>query len=151
MNVSPITSSNTAPAAAALLAAQSSAISAATIDADRAAVEKTTTGGKNPASATRINDPAAVKKAASQFEAIILRQLLAPTIEPIMSGGLGGASSGNGVYGYMLTDSLADNLAKGGGLGLAQMMEKQLTPHPLSTDIIRNSNDLKHPTNLPSP
>src|SRR4051794_14435905 len=109
MNVSPVTSSNAAPATAALLAAQQSNISTATIEADRAALEKTATGGKSPASATRINDPAAVKKAASQFEAIILRQLLAPTIEPIMSGGLGGASSGNGVYGYMLTDSLADN------------------------------------------
>ncbi|MBE7538292.1 MAG: rod-binding protein [Opitutaceae bacterium] len=72
-----------------------------------------------------------VKHAASQFEAIILRQLLAPTIEPLMSGGLGGSSAGGGgggVYGYMLTDVLADSLSKGGGLGLSQMLVRQFTP-----------------------
>ena len=73
--------------------------------------------------------PADIKKAAAQFEAIIMRQLLAPSIEPIMSGGMGGSggvSSGGGVYGHMLTEVLADNLAQGGGLGLGRLLEKQL-------------------------
>lgn len=77
-------------------------------------------------------DPAAIKKAASQFEAIILRQLLEPSMSSIMSGGLGaseeGAGGGGNVYGYMLTDALAGNLAQSGGLGLAGILEKQLTP-----------------------
>jgi flagellar protein FlgJ len=74
--------------------------------------------------------PSEIKRAASQFEAIILRQLLTPTIEPLMSGGLGGAGAGGGggVYGYMLTDVLADSLSKGGGLGLSKMLTRQLTP-----------------------
>ncbi len=76
--------------------------------------------------------PAEIKRAASQFEAIILRQLLTPTIEPLMNGGIGGTgSSGGGVYGYMLTDVLADSLSKGGGLGLTQMLSRQLTPRGL--------------------
>jgi flagellar protein FlgJ len=80
-------------------------------------------------------DPAAIKKAASQFEAIILRQLLAPSIEPIMSGGSGESQdSAAGVYGYMLTDTLATSLAQGGGLGLARMLEKQLAPRGLATE-----------------
>jgi flagellar protein FlgJ len=69
--------------------------------------------------------------AAKQFEAIILRQLLAPAIEPMMSSGLEGKStggSGGGVYGYMLTDTLANSLSQGGGLGLSRILEKQLTP-----------------------
>lgn len=69
--------------------------------------------------------------AARQFEAIILRQMLSPVIEPLMNNGLGtGASSsgGGGVYGYMLTDVLANSLSQGGGLGLSRMLEKQLTP-----------------------
>ena len=32
------------------------------------------------------------------------------------------------MYGYMLTDALADKVVQGGGLGLARMLEKQLTP-----------------------
>jgi len=80
-------------------------------------------------------DPAAIKKAAGQFEAIIIRQLLEPTIEPIMNGGLGGEkSSGGSIYGYMVTDTLANSLAKGGGMGLGHMLEKQLTPHSARVD-----------------
>lgn len=80
-------------------------------------------------------DPAAVRKAASQFEAIILRQLLAPSIEPVMSGGLGGEQgSGGSIYGYMLTDSLANSMSQAGGFGLGRMIEKQLTPRSAATD-----------------
>ena len=69
-----------------------------------------------------------VKKAAGQFEAIILRQLLGPSIEPMMSGGSGAGGSGGGVYGYMLTDVLCSSLGASGGLGLGRMLEKQLAP-----------------------
>jgi flagellar protein FlgJ len=102
---------------------------------------------RDDSSAARVNtspstksgrDTAAIKKAAESFEAIILRQLLTPTIEPMMSGGLGGApgpaSGGGSVYGYMLTDTLANSLSKSGGLGLARMLEKQLTPHAAPAD-----------------
>jgi peptidoglycan hydrolase FlgJ len=79
--------------------------------------------------AVRPNAPADVRKAAAQFEAILLRQLLSPAIEPLMNGGLAGASgTGGGVYGYMLTDVLATSLSQGGGLGLAQLLTQQLSP-----------------------
>lgn len=96
-------------------------------------------GGNSSKSANSSRDPAAIKKAAGQFEAIIIRQLLGPTIEPIMNGGLGGTGgSGGSIYGYMLTDALASSLSKGGGLGLGTMLEKQLTPHAPRVD---NKND----------
>ena len=80
--------------------------------------------------------PADIKKAAAQFEAIIMRQLLAPSIEPIMAGGLGGAGgTGGSMYGYLLTDTLADSLAQGGGLGLARMLEKQFSSASVSPAI----------------
>jgi flagellar protein FlgJ len=71
--------------------------------------------------------------AARQFEAIILRQLLSPTIEPLMAGGITGGKGamtggGGGMYGYMMTDVLANSLSQGNGLGLAKVLEKQLTP-----------------------
>lgn len=75
---------------------------------------------------------AELAKAAQQFEAIMVRQLLAPAIEPMMSGGsLGGkesAGSGGGVYGYMLTDVLSTAVTQGGGLGLADVISRQLAP-----------------------
>lgn len=69
-----------------------------------------------------------VKKAASQFETIILRQLLGPSIEPMMNGGLGGAAGGGGgIYGYLLTEVLCGSLGASGGLGLGRMLERQLS------------------------
>ena len=72
--------------------------------------------------------PKQIHAAAQQFEALILRQLLEPAMEPLMSGGLGGEQSGGGVYGYMATDVMANSLSQGGGLGLSKILEKQLTP-----------------------
>lgn len=92
--------------------------------------------------------PADVKKAAGQFEAIILRQLLGPSIEPMMNGGLGGSAGsggGGGVYSYLLTDVLCSSLGEAGGLGLGRMLEKQLAPPappadaPLSSSALSTS------------
>jgi peptidoglycan hydrolase FlgJ len=124
MNIAAINSSTAAAKIAALQ----------TLRADPAMSEVNSSPSTNSA-----HDPAAIKKAASSFEAIILRQLLAPAIEPMMSGGMGGgaqgpAAGGGGVYGYMLTDTLANSLSQGGGFGLARMLEKQLTPRGTATD-----------------
>ena len=111
------------------------------------------TNGKTK-STNAATDPAAIKKAASQFEAIILRQLLAPAIDPIMSGGLGGkdaAGGGGGVYGFMLTDTLATSLSKGGGLGLASMLEKQFMPRTASTTLTTSAALKANPLSTPSP
>jgi Rod binding domain-containing protein len=65
------------------------------------------------------------KAAASQFEAILLRQFLNDSVGSMM----GGEKSAQGsVYGYLLTDVLSQKLAQGGGLGLAKTIEQQLTP-----------------------
>jgi Rod binding domain-containing protein len=63
---------------------------------------------------------------ASQFEAIILRQLLQESVGSMM-GGKEGGTAGN-VYGYMLTDTFAQRLSAGNGLGLAPLLAKQLAP-----------------------
>jgi len=62
---------------------------------------------------------------ASQFEAILLRQFLQESIGSMMGGGKEG---GGNVYSYMLTDSLAEKLSEGKGMGFAPMIAKQLTP-----------------------
>ncbi len=58
---------------------------------------------------------------AQQFEAILLRQLLAPALKTM-------PGSGNGIYSYMLTDAFAQKLSAGRGLGLAAVLERQFTP-----------------------
>ena len=64
----------------------------------------------------------------SQFEAILLRQFLQDSVGSMMGGGGDSGGGGGGVYSYMLTDTLADKLSQGRGMGIAPMLAKQLTP-----------------------
>ena len=76
-------------------------------------------------------------KAASQFEAIIIRQMLQDSVGKIMQPGSG--DQGGGIYGYMLTDMLASKIAEGGGLGLGKIISSQLTPHAPAAEGKENS------------
>jgi len=76
--------------------------------------------------ALRAAGPAEQRAAvAAQFEAILVRQLLGPTLTKMLDSGDGAAA---GVYGDMLTGALATQLAAGPGLGLGRIIEQQLTP-----------------------
>lgn len=75
-------------------------------------------------------DPAEQRAAvASQFEAILVRQFLQESIGSMMGADKSGSQAGGGsVYGFMLTDSLAQKLTEGRGMGLAPVIARQLTP-----------------------
>ena len=80
---------------------------------------------ERPINRSAAPSPEEITKAASQFEAVLVRQLLAPAIEPLFSGE---GVSGGGVYGYMLTDTLATAITNGGGLGFSGLVRHQLAP-----------------------
>ena len=68
------------------------------------------------------HDPKKIAKVAKQFEAILLRQFLGESMKPLLQDGPSGQ-----VYGYLLTDSLANEISEGGGLGLAHVLQAQLS------------------------
>jgi len=57
-------------------------------------------------------DPAKLAKVSRQFESILVRQILSESMKPLLQGGPSGQ-----VYGYMLTDSLADRISAGAASG----------------------------------
>lgn len=69
--------------------------------------------------------PEDVKKVSQQFESILVRQFLSESMKSLLENGPSGQ-----VYGYMLTDSLADSISKGGGLGLCSVLQAQLGNEP---------------------
>jgi len=70
------------------------------------------------------DSPAAQSKVvAEQFEAVMLRQFLDQSVGSMMGHGAGGD-----VYGSMLTDVMSQQLARGGGLGLASVLSQQFAP-----------------------
>ena len=83
--------------------------------------------GGNAQALASLSPEQQVKSVSGQFEAILLRQFLQDSLGKIM-GGESAGPSGN-IYGYMLTDVLASKISEGGGLGLASVIQKQLTPH----------------------
>lgn len=66
---------------------------------------------------------AQAKVVSEQFESILLRQFLDKSMGSMMGDG-----AGSDVYSYMLTDALSQSLAKGGGLGMASILQRQLSP-----------------------
>lgn len=73
---------------------------------------------------------AQAKVVSEQFESVLLRQFLDKSMGSMMGDG-----AGSDVYGYMLTDALSQSLAKGGGLGMASVLQQQLSPHIKSAAI----------------
>jgi flagellar protein FlgJ len=65
------------------------------------------------------------QKAAREFEAIFLRQLMS-SLEK--GGGLGGQSSGGQVFRSMMVSALADTASEGGGIGLSELILKAMLP-----------------------
>jgi Rod binding domain-containing protein len=76
------------------------------------------TTGREPDS----HSPEAVAKVSKGFESILVRQFLQDSMKPLLQDGESGQ-----VYGYMLTDSLANEISKGGGLGLAHVLQTQIS------------------------
>ena len=72
-----------------------------------------------------------IKAVAGQFESIMLRQFLQDSVSKIMGGEEGGTAGS--MYGYLLTDVLAEKLGQDGGLGLSSVIEKQLSPRTAPT------------------
>ena len=69
---------------------------------------------------------------AAQFEAILVRQLLGKTMTSMLGGAEGGASAS--IYGDMLSDTVAQQLSAGQGLGLGRYLQQQLTPRGEKTE-----------------
>ena len=63
---------------------------------------------------------------AAQFEAVLVRQLLGPTLTSMLGGTEGGVAGS--VYGDLLADTLSPQLSAGRGLGLGRFIEQQLAP-----------------------
>jgi Rod binding domain-containing protein len=83
-------------------------------------------GGFNAAALRNASPNEQRAAAASQFEAILVRQLLGKTMNSVLGGSEGGVAGS--VYGDMLTDTIAQQLTAGPGLGLSRYIQQQLTP-----------------------
>lgn len=75
-------------------------------------------------------DEMAVRRAAQEFEAMLLNQLTASlnSTSDSEEGSLFGGETGTGLYKQMFSEQLAKTMSQAGGVGLADLMLKQMLP-----------------------
>ena len=79
-------------------------------------------------SGARRLDPASIREVARQFEAMFLREVLRDMRAGSLADDVLGSSEGD-MYQEMFDAQMASALSRGGGLGLARMLERQLLEH----------------------
>lgn len=72
--------------------------------------------------------PEDIKKAAREFEALFINNLFKVMRESVPKGGLLDGGRGEEIYTSMLDEALSAELAKRGGIGLANIVLKQWEP-----------------------
>lgn len=66
------------------------------------------------------------KAAAQEFEAVFLGQMLQPMFDTLGTDGLFGGGSGERMYRSMLVEEYGRALARNGGIGIADAVERQI-------------------------
>ena len=88
------------------------------------------------ASSTKVGDREKIAEVSRQFEAVLLRQILAQSQKPLFQSSLAGSSSSNAIYQDMVTQQLADRISHGGSFGFAKVLEKQLASQNIKKDSV---------------
>jgi len=78
-----------------------------------------------------LNEHQKIAEASRQFEALLLRQILAEAQKPVIKSEFTDNSTAAGIYQDFITGQLSDSLSKSGAFGLAKVFERQLD-HPAS-------------------
>jgi peptidoglycan hydrolase FlgJ len=73
------------------------------------------------------NDAASAKKVGREFEAMFVGLMLKSMRETVGEDKLTGGGRGEEMFRSLLDQQYADTAAQGGGIGLAKMIEKELT------------------------
>lgn len=75
---------------------------------------------------SNLSDAQKVAEVSRQFEAVLLRQILADIRKPVLASAEGDPAV-NGIYSDMINNQLADSISHSGGFGLAKSLTSQLT------------------------
>lgn len=84
------------------------------------------TGGSGSVQKTKEKEQAQLKQACQDFESVFLNYLLSKMRETVPKTDLTGENNGEEIYRSMLDTELSKRMSASGGVGLADMMYRQL-------------------------
>lgn len=68
----------------------------------------------------------AAKRAAQEFEALFLSEMLAPVFESIDTNGMFGGGQGEEIYRSMMVQEYGKAIAQSGGVGIADAVQREI-------------------------
>lgn len=72
-----------------------------------------------------LSESAKIDEAARQFEAMLVRQMLAEARKPVIHSGMEEASASTDIYQDLVNEHLAEAITRGGGLGVARSLSTE--------------------------
>jgi peptidoglycan hydrolase FlgJ len=88
----------------------------------QAATSNSLAGLRSGASVT----PESARRAAEEFEALFISEMLAPVFESLDTGGLFGGGQGEKIYRSMMVQEYGKAIAKAGGIGIADTVQNEI-------------------------
>lgn len=79
------------------------------------------------ASNSQISESAKIDEVCRQFEAVLLRQILASAQKPLLDNSMSSSSTTGTIYQDMVVSQLADHISRTGSFGLSQVLQPQLS------------------------
>jgi len=70
--------------------------------------------------------PDEIRRAAEEFEAVFLSEMLAPMFESLSTDGLGGGGMGEQMFRPMLVERYAEAISQAGGIGIADAVMREM-------------------------
>lgn len=81
---------------------------------------------RQAAPSARAEAPPEIRRVAEEFEAMALAEMLGPMFEALDTDGLGGGGFGEQMFRPMMVQQYAHNIARSGGIGLADSIIAEL-------------------------
>jgi Rod binding domain-containing protein len=73
-----------------------------------------------------VPEPEKIAQASRAFEAVLLRQILNQSIQPVFTSKFVGNSTSDAIYRDEVVNQMADNISKSGNLGLGKSLAAEL-------------------------
>ncbi len=96
---------------------------------DLSQIANTARAGQAERAAARLRGPLAddqVRRAAEEFEAVFISQMLAPMFEGLETDELFGGGPGEDIYRSILVEEYGKAIARSGGIGIADAVQREI-------------------------
>ncbi len=96
---------------------------------DLSQIANTARAGQAARAAGRLQGPLAdeqVRRAAEEFEAVFISQMLAPMFEGLETDELFGGGPGEDIYRSILVEEYGKSIARSGGIGIADAVQREI-------------------------